>query len=64
MPAITIQGPPLDDIEKKRKLVAEMTDAASRAYGLPKETVIVLLKENTAENVGVGGQLLVDRHAE
>jgi 4-oxalocrotonate tautomerase len=61
MPTIIVEGPPLGDIEKKRKLVAEMSASASAAYGLPLDAMVVLLKESQPENVGVGGRLLVDR---
>jgi 4-oxalocrotonate tautomerase len=61
MPNIEIEGPVLNDIDKKRVLVEELTDAATKAYGLPRETIVVLIKENSAENVGVGGKLIIDR---
>jgi 4-oxalocrotonate tautomerase len=61
MPTIIVEGPPLGDLEKKRKLVAEMSASASAAYGLPLDAMVVLLKESQPENVGVGGRLLVDR---
>ena len=61
MPTIIIEGPPLADIDKKRKLVDEMSASASAAYGLPLDAMVVLLKESQPENVGVGGRLLVDR---
>ena len=61
MPTIIIEGPPLGDIEKKRRLVAEASASASAAYGLPVEAMVVLIKESPPENVGVGGRLLSDR---
>ena len=61
MPTIIIEGPPLADIDKKRKLVAETSASASAAYGLPVEAMVVLIKESQPGNVGVGGRLLVDR---
>jgi 4-oxalocrotonate tautomerase len=61
MPTIIIEGPPLGDIEKKRRLVAETSASASAAYGLPVEAMVVLIKESPPENVGVGGRLLSDR---
>ena len=61
MPTIIIEGPPLGDIEKKRKLVADTSASASAAYGLPVEAMVVIIKESPPENVGVGGRLLVDR---
>jgi 4-oxalocrotonate tautomerase len=60
MPCITIDGPRLE-IAKKRELVREVTEAAVKAYGLPKEAMVVILKENLPENVGVGGELLIDK---
>ena len=61
MPNITIEGPPLRDMEKKRVLVREITGAAAKAFGLPAQTIVILIKENPPENVGIGGQLLADR---
>ena len=63
MPTITIEGPPLDDLDRKRALVREMSEAAAKAFGLPVQAMIVLLKPNPPENVGVGGELLIDREA-
>lgn len=61
MPLISIEGPAVKDIEKKRALVKEITDSAAKAFGLPTATIVVLLKENLPENVSVGGQLIADR---
>lgn len=61
MPIITVEGPAIKDMVKKRELVKGITDAATNVYGLPRETVIVVIKENSMENVSIGGQLLSDR---
>jgi len=61
MPNITVEGPTIKDLDAKREFVRKVTDAATKAFGLPKETIVVLLKENSPEIVGVGGQLIVDR---
>ena len=61
MPNIQVEGPVLKDVDKKRILVEELTDAATKAYGLPPETIVVLIKENSPENVGVAGKLIIDR---
>lgn len=61
MPIVTIEGPPLD-VERKRELVGDITDALERVYGLPREVFVVIIRENPGENVGVGGSLLCDRH--
>lgn len=61
MPNITIDGPKIEDIEIKRTLVKEVTDAVEKAYKLPKMAYVVIIKENSGENVGVGGELVVDK---
>ncbi|MGD8240741.1 MAG: tautomerase family protein [Armatimonadota bacterium] len=63
MPTITVQGPPITDVDVKRGFVKALTDAAEAAYGIHRDAYVVLLKENTPDNVGVGGELLVDRHS-
>lgn len=63
MPAIIIEGPAIKDMDRKRELVKDMTDAATKVYGLPKQTIVVLIKENSPENVGVGGRLVIDRES-
>ncbi|MBE6442643.1 MAG: 4-oxalocrotonate tautomerase family protein [Desulfovibrio sp.] len=61
MPVVTFEAAGLS-IEQKRQLATEFTETAARVTGLPKETIFVFLKENSADNVGVGGVLLSDRH--
>ena len=61
MPNISVEGPVITDVDKKRILVQELTEAAAKAYDLPKESIVVLIKENSPENVGVGGKLVIDR---
>ena len=61
MPNIDVDGPMIKDMDKKRALVREITDAAVRAFGLPPETIVVVIRENPPENVGVGGELIIDR---
>lgn len=60
MPVVTFEAAHLS-IEQKRKLVQEFTETAARVTGLPKETIFVFLKENSADNVGVGGVLLSEK---
>jgi len=60
MPIITIEGPEIKDLDTRRALVRELTDAAAKAYDLPREKMIVLIRESTPDQVAVGGELLVD----
>lgn len=61
MPTITVEGPPIEEIERKRELVKDITEAAVKTFGLSKEVIVVVIKENTPDNVSVGGQLIIDR---
>ncbi len=63
MPLIAVEGPKIPEIERKRELVKKLTDAASEVYGIKRGHIIVLIRENAPENVGVGGELLADRMA-
>ncbi|MEJ2199553.1 MAG: tautomerase family protein [Desulfuromonadaceae bacterium] len=61
MPILTLEGPPITDLNIRRTLVAELTEAAAKAYAMPKEKIILLLHENKPEEVAVGGVLISDR---
>jgi 4-oxalocrotonate tautomerase len=58
MPVINVDGPPLTT-EKKRELVKRLTDAAVDIYKI--ENIVVFIRENPPENVGVNGVLVADR---
>ncbi|MHA2400117.1 MAG: 4-oxalocrotonate tautomerase DmpI [Promethearchaeota archaeon] len=62
MPIITVEGPKRD-IETKRKLVKEFTTILKKIYGYPEdfEHMTVIIRENSPENVGANGELLIDR---
>ena len=62
MPIITVEGPTRDK-ETKRKLVKEFTTIFKKIYGYPEdfEHVTVIIRENSPENVGANGELLIDR---
>lgn len=59
MPTITVDGPKIEDIELKRQMVKTLTAAAYEVYKI--EHIVVLIRENAPENVGVNGQLIADR---
>jgi len=58
MPTIMVEGPPIK-VEQKRELVKKLTDTAVKVYGI--EHIVVLIRENPPENVGVNGELIADR---
>lgn len=62
MPTIIFEGPRMET-EMKRELVRAIAEAVSRITGHPKEIITTLIHENPPENVGPGGELLVDKKA-
>jgi 4-oxalocrotonate tautomerase len=60
MPIVTIQARELST-EKKRELVDKITGLVSETYGLPPQTITVLIHEFSGENIGVAGGLLSDQ---
>ena len=58
MPLITVEGPAIST-DAKRELVRRFTDTARKVYDI--EDIIVLIKENPPENIGVNGELVADR---
>jgi len=59
MPIITVEGPKIEDIERKRELVKRLTDTVVEIYGI--KHVIVLIRENALENMAANGRLIADR---
>lgn len=60
MPTIQFDGPKMT-LEQKKDLVNSFSEAASRVTGIPKQGFVVYIRENDADNVGVGGELLSER---
>ena len=59
MPAIIMELAPLEK-EKKAILVKEVTESVYKITGLPPQAIFVFIKENSLDNIGVGGRLLSD----
>lgn len=59
MPVITIEVAEATRKQKSR-IAKEMTKALAKIIRMPEETIFVFIKENAADNVGVGGKLLSD----
>ncbi|MGM0688323.1 MAG: 4-oxalocrotonate tautomerase DmpI [Bacillota bacterium] len=60
MPTIFFYGPVLEK-SKKKDLIRDFTEAASKATGIEKSAFVVYLRQSSPEEVGVGGELLSDR---
>ncbi|MGC1119985.1 MAG: tautomerase family protein [Candidatus Methanofastidiosia archaeon] len=61
MPLTIVDGPQIEDLDLKRVLVKEITDALEKAYGFKRESYIVIIRESLPENVAVSGELILDR---
>jgi 4-oxalocrotonate tautomerase len=61
MPIIIVESNKLS-LDKKREYVKSLTKITAETYELPESTVTVLIKEISPENIGVGGDLLSDKH--
>lgn len=60
MPVITIEGAQLNN-DQKRELVATLTKDAAGIMKASEQSFIVLIKENSKENIGIGGILAADK---
>lgn len=62
MPIITLDGPKLTK-EQKEKLVKGFATTASEILNIPVKSFVTILRENEADNIGVGDeQLSAHRH--
>jgi 4-oxalocrotonate tautomerase len=60
MPVIVVEMSGMTK-EQKSKMVEEFTETTARIANMPKDTIIVFIKENSFDNIGMGGRLLSDR---
>lgn len=58
MPFIQLEVACRIDNEKKEKLISGLTKVASEILGIPEQVFHVLIKENEADNWGLGGKVL------
>lgn len=61
MPVIQVNALKQPDINKKRKLVEKLADIMVELYDVPRDSIIVMIKEDEPENVGIGGVLALDK---
>jgi len=61
MPAITVEAGSLTN-EQKAELGKVLTEEAARIMKMPKETIMIFLKENPLENVIFGGVQVSEMH--
>jgi 4-oxalocrotonate tautomerase len=59
MPTVIIEGPRIS-LTRKRSLVRKLTAVVASAYDWPLGNIVVILRDNSDENVARGGRLLID----
>lgn len=62
MPVITLEAGKLNK-EQKSQLIKDLTSKAAEIMNVPEQAIIVLLKENSMDNIGFGGKLLSERES-
>ncbi len=62
MPVMTLETAKLTKAQKKA-LVKELAPLFAKIIKMPEETIYTFIKENEADNVGVGQKLLSEMHA-
>lgn len=61
MPVITIAGNDGISLDKKRKMIKEVSKVVADAYDLPIDAITVLVQAYPKESIGVAGELLSER---
>lgn len=62
MPVITFEGENLNR-EQKAELIRSLTKTASQTTGIPERFFSVILHEQSAENLGFGGETVEEMKA-
>jgi 4-oxalocrotonate tautomerase len=62
MPTITIDAGKMDR-DQKLRLVQGFVTVASEVLNIPEQAFTTIIRENDPQNIGVGKELLADRHA-
>ncbi len=61
MPVIRISGPANVSKETKKELIEKTSKIVADSYGLPIQTITVIIDETPSDNVGVAGEQLSER---
>jgi len=60
MPIVQIEILEGRNVDQKRQMAAEVTDAISRTLKCPKESVAIVIREIHKEHLARGGKLAID----
>jgi 4-oxalocrotonate tautomerase len=48
--------------DQKKEIIEKVTATISEVTSIPKQAFVVVIEENDADNIGVGGVQLSERH--
>ena len=63
MPVITLEAGNMSK-EQKKNLIEGFTKVASETLDIPAQAFVVIIKQNDGDNIGTGGRMLSEIHAE
>lgn len=56
MPVVTVEASKELTKEQKKEMIEKVSQVVSAEYGLPIQTITMVIRENTPDNIGVAGK--------
>ena len=56
MPVVTFESSKSLSKETKKEMIEKVSQVVADEYGLPIQTITMIIRENTPENIGVAGK--------
>ena len=56
MPIITVEASKSLSKETKKEMIENVSQTVAEEYGLPIQTITMIIRENIPENIGVAGK--------
>lgn len=56
MPVVTVEASKNLSKETKKEMIENVSQVVADAYGLPIQTITMIIRENIPENIGVAGK--------
>ena len=56
MPVVTVEASKKLSKETKKEMIEKVSEVVAEEYGLPIQTITMIIRENIPENIGVAGK--------
>ncbi|MBE6486427.1 MAG: 4-oxalocrotonate tautomerase [Methanosphaera stadtmanae] len=56
MPVVTVEASKKLSKETKKEMIENVSEVVANEYGLPIQTITMIIRENIPENIGVAGK--------